>query len=225
MNENIIVSDIKDNIAKITLNRPRKKNALSIALRDEVSQALEELAKNSEVKVVILTGSGGIFSAGFDLKEFEQAVTDEDFTKKLWDSSDRFHHTCLFFPLPLIAAVNGPAIAGGFDLATMCDIRLASQDAYFSHPEITFSQVLYSPLHEMVGGAIARELCLTGRKVDADEASSLRIVSKVVTADQLETEVNTMAATIARASRETLLQMKAKIIERARLKGEGTLDL
>ena len=225
MPENIMLSEVENHIARITLNRPQKKNALSIELRDEVTEALEQLAQNDEVKVVILTGSAGIFSAGFDLKEFEQAVTDEVFSKKLWESSDRFHHGCLHFPLPLIAAVNGPAIAGGFDLATMCDIRIACPETYFSHPEITFSQVLYSPLHEMVGGAVARELCLTGRKVESNEALALRIVCKVVAAEELEIEATTMASMIARASRETLLQMKAKIIERARLTGEGTLDL
>ena len=225
MSETNILTAVENDIAKITLNRPQKKNALSIALRDEVTLSLEQLAQNPEVKIVIITGADNIFSAGFDLKEFEQAAGDEAFSRKLWDSSDRFHHTCLLYPLPLIASVNGPAIAGGLDLATMCDIRIACKEAYFSHPEITFSQVLYSPLHEMVGGAIARELCLTGRRVDTEEALALKVVSKVVDKDDLETETNDMARMIARASRETLLQMKAKIIERARLKGEGTLDL
>ena len=87
--------------------------------------------------------------------------------ERLWPSSDRYHRTCLDFPLPLIAAVNGPALAGGFDLAVMCDIRVAAEEAAFAHPEISFGDVVYGPLHDLVGGAVARELCLTGRRIDA----------------------------------------------------------
>jgi len=225
MFENIIVSEPKNNVSVITLNRPKKKNALSIAMRDELSEALGMLADNADVKVVVITGAGDIFSAGFDLKEFERAFKDPDFNKQLWASSDSFHHTCLSFKLPLIAAVNGAAIAGGFDLATMCDIRIACSEAYFSHPEIAFSSVLYSPLHELVGGALARELCLTGRRVDADEAFSLKLVSGVVARDNLEAEVARFTGMITVASRENLMGTKAKIIQRAHISAQETLDL
>ena len=76
----------------------------------------------------MLTGEGDVFSAGFDLKEFESAIDDPTFGERLWASSDRYHRTVLNFPLPIVAAVNGPAIAGGFDLAVMCDLRIASRD-------------------------------------------------------------------------------------------------
>ncbi len=224
MPELVQVSEIQESVCKITLNRPEKKNALSIALRDELTSALESLADNDAVKVVEITGSGAMFSAGFDLQEFEQAAIDEDFAKKLWDSSDRFHHMCLFFPLPLIATVNGPAIAGGFDLAVMCDIRIACREAYFSHPEITFGPVVYSPLCELVGGAVARDLCLTGRKIEADEALAFNLISRLVDRDRLGTESSQIASLITRASRDNLLRTKAKIIERAGLSKEATLD-
>ena len=119
-----------DGVARITLHRPEKKNALSIRLRDEVSDALDALAVDESVKVVVITGAGDVFSAGFDLHEFEDA----DLADALWASSDRFHATVLRFPLPLVAAVNGPALAGGFDLAVMCDIRVAADTARFAHP-------------------------------------------------------------------------------------------
>jgi enoyl-CoA hydratase/carnithine racemase len=225
MPEHILISEIKDHTSTLTLNRPEKKNALSITLRDEITEALGELSSNPDVKVVVITGAGNVFSAGFDLEEFNVAATDPEFDKELWASSDRFHHACLFFPLPLIAAVNGPAIAGGFDLATMCDIRIACSEAYFSHPEISFGPVLYSPLYELVGGALARELCLTGRKVGADEALSLRLVSSVVPRNELEAEVERFTPLIAQASRENLMRTKSKIIERARLTKRATLDL
>ncbi len=225
MPEHILVSDPVDAVVTITLNRAPKKNALSIALRDEVSDALDAIAQNGGVKAVIITGAGDVFSAGFDLSEFQTAAQDPAFHKKLWASSDRFHQTCVNFPLPLIAAVNGAAIAGGFDLATMCDIRVASENAKFSHPEVTFGPVIYSLLHDLVGGAAARELCLTGREVKADEALALRLVSKVVPRAALDDETRALVALITRSSREVILGTKQKIIARAKIAKAGTLEL
>lgn len=225
MPEHILISDPHDAVVTITLNRAQKKNALSIALRDEVSDALDAIATTTDAKAVILTGAGDVFSAGFDLSEFQTAAQDPAFHKKLWASSDRFHQTCINFPLPLIAAVNGAAIAGGCDLATMCDIRIASENAKFSHPEVTFGPVIYSLLHDLVGGTVARELCLTGREVKADEALALRLVSKVVPREKLEEETRAMAALITRSPREVILGTKQKIIARARIAKAGTLEL
>lgn len=225
MPDHILVSEAKDAVSTITLNRPKKKNALSIALRDEVADALDALAKDESVKVVMITGAGDVFSAGFDLDEFRQAASDPEFMKTLWASSDRFHRTCIAFPLPLIAAVNGPAIAGGFDLATMCDIRIATPEAYFSHPEIAFGPVIYSLLHEIAGAGVARDLILSGRQIDAQEALDLRILTKVVPRDQLESELAAYTALITRASRENLLQTKTKIIKQDQIGDAATLNL
>lgn len=225
MPEHILVSPVQDAVVTVTLNRPQKKNALSVALRDEVSDALDALEKNSDVKAVIVTGAGDVFSAGFDLGEFQIAAGDPAIHQKLWASSDRFHQTCIRFPLPIIAAVNGAAIAGGFDLATMCDLRIASENAKFSHPEITFGPVIYSLLHDLVGGAAARELCLTGREVNAEEARALRLVSKVAPRETLMDEARATAALITRSPREVITGTKAKIIARARIADVGTLAL
>ena len=223
--ENIIVSEIDSAVVTITLNRPEKKNALSLSLRNEVSDTLNKLSGMSDVKVVVITGADDIFSAGFDLKEFKKGMTDKGFMGRLWSSSDRFHHSVLFFPLPIIAAVNGPAIAGGFDLATMCDIRICTENAVFSHPEISFSEVMYLPLHDLVGGAIARDLCLTGREITAREAKEINLVTNVVPQDSIEEGVKSITALINRASREHLLSTKSKIIQRANITGRLTLEL
>jgi len=225
MPEQIEVSDAAEGVVTLTLNRPDKKNALSIALRDEVSDALDALAVDDAVKVVVVTGAGDVFSAGFDLGEFQAAAGDAVFSEKLWASSDRFHQACIQFPLPLVAAVNGPAIAGGFDLATMCDIRIASDNAYFSHPEIAFGAVIYSLLHDLVGGGVARDLVLTGRRIDAAEALALGVVTKVVARDALDAAVAEHVTMIAQASRENLIGTKAKIVRRAGIAQAGTLDL
>ena len=205
----------------LTLNRADKKNALSIAVRDEMSDALDDLAGDEAVRTVVVTGAGNVFSAGFDLGEFQQP----ELTDRLWASSDRFHASVLRFPLPIVAAVNGPAIAGGFDLAVMSDVRVAADTARFSHPEIEFGDVVYGPLHDIVGGGIARELCFTGRAVDALEAKTLGLVSSVVPVDELADEVTRFTDLIGRAPREVLLRTKAKAIRRARVAESNTLDL
>lgn len=225
MAENILISPIEDNLATITLNRPQKKNALSIALRNEMTQALSAFAQDPDLKVVVITGAEDIFSAGFDLSEFQRAGGDDEFLKELWASSDAFHRACITFPLPMVAAVNGAAIAGGFDLATMCDIRIGCPETYFSHPEIAFGDVIYSLLHDLCGGAVARELCLTGRRVDAKEALSLRLLSSIVERSELEAETARITAMITQAPREFLLHTKAKIIARLGVESETTLEL
>ena len=211
----------EDGVVTLTLNRAEKKNALSIALRDELSDALEDLGGDEAVKTVVITGAGDIFSAGFDLREFQQP----ELADQLWASSDRLHATALQFPLPLIAAVNGPAIAGGFDLAVMSDVRVAADAARFSHPEIEFGDVVYGPLHDIVGGGLARELCFTGRVVEAPEAKALGLVSSVVPVDELASEVTRFTALIGRAPRDVLLRTKAKAIRRAAVVRDKTLDL
>jgi enoyl-CoA hydratase len=213
-------------IAVLTLERPERKNALSIALRDEISDALAGLAVDEDLKVVVVTGAGTAFSAGFDLKEFDTAFADEAFSEKLWASSDRYHHAVLEFPLPTIAAVNGPALGGGFDLAVLCDLRVASSSARFAHPEYAFADVVYGPLRDLIGGALARELCFTGRSVDAQEALAMRLVSAVVAPDELAERALDLARQVAVAPRDSLVRTKAKALRHAGVDPTtATLDL
>ena len=202
-----------DGVVRLTLARPDKRNALSVALRDEISDALDALADDDTVRAAIVTGEGSTFCAGFDLSEF--TVDDAEFQQRLWASSDRYHRTVLCFPLPIIAAVNGPALAGGFDLAVMCDIRVAADTAVFAHPENRFGDVVYGPLHALVGGSIARDLCLTGRRIDAAEAVAMHIVSRVVAADEAAAVALDMAVQIAAAPREVSMRTKAKALRAA----------
>ncbi len=211
-------------IALVTLDRAEAKNALSIELRNEVTDRLATLATDSDLRVVVLTGAGNSFSSGFDLKEF-QRIGEVSFADQLWASSDRFHRAILEFPLPIIAAVNGPAVAGGFDLAAMCDLRLASTEATFSHPEAAFGEVAYGLLHDLVGGSIARELCLLGREVDAHEALSMRLVSSVEPPEELISSSMALAAKLAACPVQTLRSTRSKIQARSGHGIRGTLDL
>jgi enoyl-CoA hydratase/carnithine racemase len=213
-----------DGVVWLTLDRPDKRNALSIALRDEIADALDGVATDEDVRCVVFTGSGETFCAGFDLREFENP--DAEFQTQLWASSDRYHHTVLCFPLPTLAAVNGPALAGGFDLAIMCDFRIASSTARFAHPERSFGDVIYAPLHDLVGGAVARELTMGGRVIDADAALSLNVVTQVVAPNELRAAAETYAAQVAAAPRDVLARTKAKALRRAGIDPAApTLDL
>jgi len=190
-------------------------------VRDLVSDALDRLAADEECRVVVVTGAGEVFSAGFDLREFEQP----ELADELWASSDRFHRAWLEFPLPTVAVVNGPALAGGFDLAVMCDVRVASDTARFSHPELSFGDVVYGPLHDLVGASVARDLCLTGRVMEAAEAQRIGFVSSVVPVDELMAQAMETASAIARAPRDILQRAKAKFTRRSGVVSGKTLDL
>ena len=220
----VLVSSVADGVATITLNRAEKRNALSIAVRDLVSDALDGLAADVAVKCAVLTGAGDVLCAGFDLTEF--SVEEPGFQERLWASSDRFHRTVLCFPLPLVASINGPALAGGFDLAVMCDIRVASTTTRFAHPEQAWSQIVYGPLDALVGGAVARDLCFTGRSVDANEALRLGLVSTVVEPHDLAATTASVVASITRAPRAALMSTKRKALARAGVDpASATLDL
>ncbi|HEY5888041.1 MAG TPA: enoyl-CoA hydratase/isomerase family protein, partial [Acidimicrobiales bacterium] len=169
-----------DGVVVVTLDRPDRRNALSTALRQEGNALLAELADDASIRALVVTGAGPAFCAGFDLGEFGPALEDPALAEALWASSDEWHQRWFTFPVPTIAAVNGPALAGGFDLAVLCDLRVAGPTATFAHPEVRFGDVVYGPLHDLVGGAVARELCFTARTIDAQEAHRLGVVGQVV---------------------------------------------
>ena len=162
-------------VAVLRLNRPEQRNALSRALRDALVDALQNLGSDDAVKAVVLTGAGDSFCAGFDLKELSEGDAGE-----IFQQAQGYHHQVHTFRKPLLAAINGPAVAGGMDLASMCDLRLAIRSARFGQPqvihgipaawELTRSQMLESA---------ARRICLTGDLISADEACAAGYVSAV----------------------------------------------
>jgi enoyl-CoA hydratase/carnithine racemase len=130
------------------------------------------------------------------------------------ESTDRFHLRLINFPKPMVAAINGPAMGGGLDLAVLCDVRIASENAAFSHPEIKFgAPTLFGPLAEIIGGGLARDLCLSGRRIDAQEAHRISLVSSVVPLDRLLDETMAVANSIAEAPLGALKAVKTMIIQ------------
>lgn len=199
--QTIQVQERADGIGIITLNRPEKRNALTISMRREISACLAAWRDDDQVAAVVITGAGAVFCAGFDLDEFRQTERHDE----LFDSSSRYHRDLWHFPKPVIAAVNGPAVGGGADLTSLCDIRICSKTAWFGHPEVKYgAPVMFTPLRWIVGDGIARDLCLTGRRVDAQEAYRIGLVSKVEADDKLLESAVQMARSICEAPAATL---------------------
>ena len=211
MAELVRVSRPEPSIARLTIDRADKRNALSIQVRDEMSDALDELGADESLSVVVVESVGPVFCAGFDLDEFQQP----DLSERLWASSDRWHETLRSFPLPLLASIQGPAYAGGFDLATMCDLRIAAASATFRRPELAWGVAIYSVLADLVGGAVARELSMTQRTLDAAEALALHLVTRVVPDDELTDATSALAAEVAACAPGALRHAKSAAIARA----------
>jgi enoyl-CoA hydratase/carnithine racemase len=183
-----LTSEDQHGIALITLNRPDKRNALSAALRQELVSCLADLEDGSG-GAVVLTGAGSTFCAGFDLSEFTA-----DNMQQIFSDAASYHRKVHTFPRPLIAAVNGNAYAGGMDLAIMCDIRIAADGASFGQPQVKMGiPAAYDLIRTLVPEAAAREICLTGRSVDAREAMSMGLVNRVVSAEKLMQEAMELA--------------------------------
>jgi len=168
--------DTDDGVGLMTLTRPEKRNALSRALRAEIVTCLDEAAASQAIRVVVLTGAAPAFCAGFDRSEFAEADMETVFLE-----SNAYHRRVHRFEKPLIAAVNGPALGGGCDLAALCDFRLAATTASFGQPQVRFgAPALYSLMCAVMGAGAARDMCLTGRSYEAYEALSVGLVNSVV---------------------------------------------
>jgi len=210
MNYETIVATVgADRLGTITLNRAGRRNAISTRMRREFSDCLACWRGDDRVGAVIVTGAGQAFSAGFDLDEFRAP----EGHRELLASSSRYHRDLWNFPKPTIAAVNGPAMGGGFDLACLCDLRIAATTAVFGHPEIKFgAPPLFTPLRFIVGEGHARELCLTGRRFDAVEALRIGLVSAVHDPASLGEEAATLASAILEAPADALRYLKGTFL-------------
>jgi len=204
--EILIEDQAADGVVVLTLNRPDSRNALSRALRLELVGRLQALAGDDAVAVVVLTGSGETFCAGFDLKELSSGDAGEIFA-----DAQEYHRIVHEFSKPLVAAVNGPALAGGMDLALMCDIRLGCPASRFGQPQVRMGiPAAYDLLRSASDDATARYLCLTGNRIDADEAMARGILVRTYAdPDELSAQALACASTIAQGG----AMMKARFLE------------
>lgn len=209
----------RDSVAVLTLERPEKRNALSIDLRVELAEAFGGLASDHGVGCIVLTGAGSAFCSGMDVTEFGG---DPEHKERLIESSTGAFEAVGSCPVAVLAAVNGPALAGGFALALLCDVRIAAESATFGFPELPRGiPPSYASARTVLGPGPAAEISLSGRTVGAQEALRLGLVSEVVRdGDALERTLG-LAGSIAAMPREATLETKRRILlDRERTLGD-----
>ena len=184
----------EDGAAIIRLDRPEKRNALSDPFVSELVDALETAEKDESVRAAVITSDGKVFSSGYDLSEAGIEPDFPDMTERLWDPRESVHRhifTVYDLHIPVIAAVNGPALAGGSDLAGICDITIASERAEFGYPAVRMGGLPVTLTYPYVMGSdkYVRELLLTGKVVSAEEAERFGWVNRTVPHEDLMDEV------------------------------------
>jgi enoyl-CoA hydratase/carnithine racemase len=200
----------RDDVALVTLQRPEKRNALSIDLRLELAGAFSSLGEDGGVGCIVLTGAGSAFCAGMDVTQFGG---DAEHKRRLVETSTGAFEAIGSCPRPVIAAVNGPALAGGFALALLCDLRIAARGATFGFPELPRGiPPSYASARAALGLAAAAEVVLTGRVFGAEEARRLGAVNEVTDDEQVLSRSLDLAATIAAAPRSATLESKRRIL-------------
>ena len=209
--------ELADEVAVVTLQRPEKRNALSIELREELADAFGGLSEDEAVGCVVLTGAGSAFCSGMDTDQFGGDLENR---KRLVETSTLAFEAVGNCKRPVVAAVNGPALAGGFALALLCDLRVAHDSAVFGYPELPRGiPPSYAAARAVLPATVAQELCLTGRLVRAREAQRMGIVRDVV-ADSALTRAQALAAKIAAMPRRAILETKRRtLLERKHLWG------
>jgi methylglutaconyl-CoA hydratase len=206
-----LLLETTNGIATITLNRPEKRNAISAQMIADLLAALSEIER-SPARVAIITGNGKAFCSGMDL-EMLSAISKQSPEQNLEDSRRMatMFRRMWAFPKPLIAAVNGPALAGGCGIAMLCDFTIASADARFGYTEVRmgFIPALVSLfVRRQIGDKAARDLLLTGRIVEPAEAKAMGVISEIVAADRLLARAREVAETLLAASPTSLARTK-----------------
>jgi len=197
-------------VAVVTLNRPEKRNALSLDLRAQLTGELTALASDDDVRCVLLTGAGSAFCAGMDTSEFGG---DRDHKERIVDLSVGLFRALGDFPKPVVGAINGPAVAGGFALALLCDLRIASSKARMGFLENRRGiPPSYAAARAALPAALATELCLTGRLIDAEEAKRLGVVAGVHAPGDLMPRATAVAGEIAAAPPSASIETKRRIL-------------
>ncbi|MGE3438683.1 MAG: enoyl-CoA hydratase/isomerase family protein [Blastocatellales bacterium] len=225
MAENVLL-ERRGRAALVTINRPDKLNALNIATRKELADALDELRNDDEIRVVVITGAGEkAFVAGADINEFAGRTAVQQ--RAVMKARSVFI-TAEDFPKPLIAMINGFCLGGGCELALSCDIRIASDRARFGQPEINLGIIPggggTQRLTRLIGEGKAMQMILTGEMIDAQEAHRLGLVNEVYPAAELEAKTMELANKIAEKSPVALAMAKTSVKNAARTNLREGLD-
>jgi enoyl-CoA hydratase/carnithine racemase len=198
-------------VAILTLNREKKLNALRKKTIRELGEALKRIESDKEIGCVVLTARGRSFCAGADILEYSNMTSREEFME-FQMTGEKLHESIESFPKPVIAAVNGLALGGGFEIALVCDIIIASESSQFGFPEIKIGLIPggggTQRLTRIVGPKTAKRLFMTGDPITSQEALRLDIVSEVVPPDNLRASALELATKIASMSPEAVTALK-----------------
>ncbi|MEA2254773.1 MAG: hypothetical protein QOG35_818 [Solirubrobacteraceae bacterium] len=212
--------------ARLILNRPERRNALSLALMRELRGALEALGDDRTVRAIVVQGAGPGFSAGHDLGEMIEP--EEAFLQELFDECTRLMQAIHRVPQPVIARVHGVATAAGCQLVAACDLAVAEEGARFATPGVRIGLFCSTPmvaLSRAVGRKRAMDMLLTGRAIDAETARDWGLVNEVVPTAELDAAVDALAARVAEASRRTVAIGKEAFYAQVELDEAGAYDL
>lgn len=221
--EALVLSHREGAVLTLTLNRPQKSNSLHPEMVEQLSTALKRAEADSTESVVVITGAGRSFCAGLDLELLLSWTASQKLA--YLETAVRVFRRVWSLPQPVIAAVNGPAIAGGFDLAAFCDIRLAAKEAIFGQAEINLglTQIIH-PLYKSIGLARAKELAMTGQNITADEAFRIGLVNHVYPREELMPRALEMARVLAAKPRGALFETKRLTRELIDMDTNAALD-
>ena len=208
---NLIIENLKDSILKITLNNPTEQNTLSLQFINDLKKIFENADSNDEIKVIILSSSGKVFSAGHNLKEIKSHRQDKDqglqFFKDLINSCSDLMLKIINNSKPVIAEVNGIATAAGCQLVASCDLAYASQVSKFATPGVNIGLFCSTPmvaLSRVVKNKHSMEMLLTGDFIDAEKAKSIGLINNYFSEDELVNKTIEMAVKIANKSSQTV---------------------
>jgi enoyl-CoA hydratase len=207
MNYKTIIIEKKNGYAIVKLNRPHEMNAISKEMRQELHAVFVDLEGDAEVRVIIITGGEYVFSAGMDIKEMSNLSSEEGDEFLL--SMMRYLKKIYSCKKPVIAAVGGIALGGGFNLVTVCDLVVASESAIFCHPELKFGfNPFFYPLSQIVGVTKAKEIVMLGEPIGANEALKIGLVNKVAPPEKFMQVAEGMAEMLAKRSAKAVEELK-----------------
>jgi enoyl-CoA hydratase/carnithine racemase len=201
MNYTLISVDVADGLGRVILNRPERRNAMSLALLQELQDALGALSARDSVTAIVVEGAGPVFSAGHDIGEMLDR--DAEFYEALFSAAADVMLLVQSVPQPVIAKVHGVATAAGCQLVAACDLAVAADDARFATPGVRiglFCSTPMVPITRAIGRKRALEMLFTGEMIDAATAQNWGLVNRVVAHEDLESEVQRLVAQITRFS-------------------------
>ncbi|HEX7416299.1 MAG TPA: enoyl-CoA hydratase/isomerase family protein [Smithellaceae bacterium] len=207
MSYKTIIIEKKNGYAVVKLNRPHEMNAISKEMRQELYKVFVDFEGDAEVRAIVITGGEYVFSAGMDIKEMSNLSSEEgdEFLLSMMKYLKKIY-SC---KKPVIAAVGGIALGGGFNLVTVCDLVVASESAIFCHPELKFGfNPFFYPLSQIVGITKAKEIVMLGEPIGANESLKIGLVNKVAPPEKFMEVAENMAEMLAKRSAKAVEELK-----------------